>query len=105
MSNQERAIEVMREVYSSPHLSPMHHCENLAQALADAGLLMPEDMETQFGVEIFVNGEWEQHIDILSNEVWDADKKFAEDTLDYFVGTGHEARLMKRQVSSSEASQ
>ncbi|APQ42592.1 hypothetical protein phi16_gp089 [Corynebacterium phage phi16] len=102
MSNQDRVIEVMmdaNEGFTEGDVSRM------AVALADAGLLMPEGMETQFGVEIFVNGEWEHHIDILSNEVWDADQKFAEDTLDYFEGMGQAARLMKRHVSSSEVSQ
>lgn len=42
MNNQERAAEVMRDAYNSPHLSPMHHCEILTQALADAGLLTPD---------------------------------------------------------------
>lgn len=42
MTNQNRAAEIMRDAYNSPHLSPMHHCEILAKALADAGLLMPD---------------------------------------------------------------
>lgn len=102
MTNQERAAIALHRMQGDMSLS---RCNALAQALADDGLLMPEDMETQFGVEILVNGEWDQHIDMLSNEVWDSDKKFAEDTLDYFIDTGHEARLMKRQVSSPEVSQ
>ena len=40
MTNQERAAEVMREAHDKPHWSPMHRCDNMAQALADAGLLM-----------------------------------------------------------------
>lgn len=78
MTNQERAAEIILGRTAT----------DAAQALAEAGLLMPEDMETQFGVEILVNGEWDQHVDMMSNEVWDSDKKFAEDTLDYFIGTG-----------------
>lgn len=41
-TNIDLAAEVMREAHDKPHWSPMHRFDNIAQALADAGLLMPD---------------------------------------------------------------
>ena len=42
MSNFEKAVEVLREAYREPSMSPVHACDIMANALEAAGLLMPD---------------------------------------------------------------
>lgn len=42
MSNFEKAVEVLREAYREPSISPVHACDIMATALEAAGLLMPD---------------------------------------------------------------
>lgn len=42
MSNFEKAVEVLREAYREPSMSPVHACDIMATALEAAGLLMPD---------------------------------------------------------------
>ena len=42
MSNFEKAVEVLREAYREPSMSPVHACDIMADALQAAGLLMPD---------------------------------------------------------------
>ncbi|MDN6286094.1 MAG: hypothetical protein L0J62_10450 [Corynebacterium casei] len=42
MSNFEKAVEVLRESYREPSLSPVHACNIMADALEAAGLLAPD---------------------------------------------------------------
>lgn len=42
MSNFEKAVEVLREAYREPNMSPVHACDIMADALEAAGLLMPD---------------------------------------------------------------
>lgn len=44
MSNFEKAVEVLREAYREPSMSPAHACDIMATALEAAGLL--KAMET-----------------------------------------------------------
>lgn len=41
MSNFEKAVEVLREAYREPSISPVHACDIMATALEAAGLFMP----------------------------------------------------------------
>lgn len=42
MSNFEKAVEVLREAYREPSMSPVHACDIMATALEAAGLLAPD---------------------------------------------------------------
>lgn len=42
MSNFEKAVEVLREAYREPSISPVHACNIMADALEAAGLLAPD---------------------------------------------------------------
>lgn len=42
MSNFEKAVEVLREAYREPSMSPVHACDIMATALEAAGLLVPD---------------------------------------------------------------
>ena len=42
MSNFEKAVEVLREAYREPSMSPVHACDIMANALEAAGLLAPD---------------------------------------------------------------
>ena len=42
MSNFEKAVEVLREAYREPSMSPVHACDIMADALQAAGLLAPD---------------------------------------------------------------
>lgn len=42
MSNLDKAVEVLREAYREPSMSPVHACGIMADALQAAGLLMPD---------------------------------------------------------------
>ena len=42
MSNFEKSVEVLREAYREPSMSPVHACDIMANALEAAGLLMPD---------------------------------------------------------------
>ena len=42
MSNLEKAVEVLREAYREPSMSPVHACDIMADALEAAGLLAPD---------------------------------------------------------------
>lgn len=42
MSNLDKAVEVLRESYREPSMSPVHACVIMATALEAAGLLMPD---------------------------------------------------------------
>lgn len=63
MSNFEKAVEVLREAYREPSISPVHACDIMADALEAAGLLMPGLPEpepygelAQFGDEKVITG-------------------------------------------------
>ena len=53
MSNFEKAVEVLREAYREPSMSPVHACDIMATALEAAGLLAPDVqiIRTQEGLE------------------------------------------------------
>ena len=53
MSNLEKAVEVLREAYREPSMSPVHACDIMADALEAAGLLAPDVqiIRTQEGLE------------------------------------------------------
>lgn len=42
MSNLDKAVEVLREAYREPSISPVHACDIMADALEAAGLLAPD---------------------------------------------------------------
>ena len=42
MSNLEKAVEILREAYREPSMSPVHACDIMADALEAAGLLAPD---------------------------------------------------------------
>lgn len=42
MSNFDRAVEVLREAYREPSMSPVHACDIMVDALQAAGLLTPD---------------------------------------------------------------
>lgn len=42
MSNLDKAVEVLREAYREPSMSPVHACVIMATALEAAWLLMPD---------------------------------------------------------------
>ena len=42
MSNFEKTVEVLREAYREPSMSPVHACDIMADALEAAGLLAPD---------------------------------------------------------------
>lgn len=42
MSNLDKAVEVLREAYREPSMSPVHACDIMADALEAAGLLAPD---------------------------------------------------------------
>ena len=55
MSNFEKAVEVLREAYREPSMSPVHACDIMANALEAAGLLAP-DLPEANDPGIFVPG-------------------------------------------------
>ena len=59
MSNLVKAVEVLREAYREPSLSPVHACEIMADALEAAGLLMPDLPEPELYEELAKFGDEE----------------------------------------------
>ena len=80
MSNFEKAVEVLREAYREPSMSPVHACDIMANALEAAGLLAPDLPNKDFNdcgemswirvknglVEVIINSGYDSDYEVLT---------------------------------------
>ena len=80
MSNFEKAVEVLREAYREPSMSPVHACDIMANALEAAGLLAPDLPNKDFNdcgemswirvknglVEVIINSGYDSDYKVLT---------------------------------------